>query len=554
MDLLITVLTLLAAVLAVTPRERQLDIRVRVRKFDWFVVAVSIVLVLALEFYEFLQLHCSWLPPKESWWKGITPGNATYLVVLCAAVIVGIRLRRAKLTPGKMLTFRDLVEELYWNGSYSELFALLQTHLKSLFRIYSADYFLPRLRAKLDPTASFHASLSVVNDLRAATGIPVLARSAPPFLRRAFSGIVSDAKYWGWRLIRMFPANDAAQLSAREIVRGIFLSPKFLTALALTRPYLGLDIIKLSKNSFERSDFVDLFVKELLRDPHSVLFREIENNQTSWGERYEILPSNQLLRFFLSDVNVAKELGIYKPVGDFVIAYLDGWTRTPQDDPYNRPYDNDFEQTGIWRSPLFLCIRFFDIMVREALFQNMFWHMWLYYMPLICEPVVRNYRLDDPLVDENFEFPTRYAYVLYQMFSSLRGWILAILDIPPDQTNVVLKSTSPAFDENGNIPKCSIKALARCLYTVLESNNIGDRTKRSLANMVFDIYFDLRASGRFDSYAEVLLTAISEGKSYRQDNHEYQEALAKIFEEEKDEYLIKRDEEHVEYLEAALKH
>jgi hypothetical protein len=321
-DLLITVLTLLAAVLAVTPRERQLDIRVRVRKFDWFVVAVSIVLVLALEFYEFLQLHCSWLPPKESWWKGITPGNATYLVVLCAAVIVGIRLRRAKLTPGKMLTFRDLVEELYWNGSYSELFALLQTHLKSLFRIYSADYFLPRLRAKLDPTASFHASLSVVNDLRAATGIPVLARSAPPFLRRAFSGIVSDAKYWGWRLIRMFPANDAAQLSAREIVRGIFLSPKFLTALALTRPYLGLDIIKLSKNSFERSDFVDLFVKELLRDPHSVLFREIEDNQTSWGERYEILPSNQFLRFFLSDVNVAKELGIYKPVGDFVIGNL----------------------------------------------------------------------------------------------------------------------------------------------------------------------------------------------------------------------------------------
>ncbi len=70
--------------------------------------------------------------------------------------------------------------------------------------------------------------------------------------------------------------------------------------------------------------------------------------------------------------------------------------------------------------------------------------------------------------------------------------------------------------------------------------------------MVFDIYFDLRASGRFDSYAEVLLTAISEGKTYRQDNHEYQEALAEIFEEEKDEYLIKRNEEHVEYFEAVL--
>jgi hypothetical protein len=550
MDLLITVLTLLAAVLAVTPRERQLDIRVRVRKFDYFVIAVSIVLVLAFEFYEFLQMHISWLPPKESWWKGITPGNATYLVVLCAAAILGIRLQWAKLTPGKMLTFRDLVEELYWNGSYSELFALLQTHLKSLFKIYAADYVLPRLRARLNPIPSF--SLAVVNELREARGMPVLARSAPPFLRRTFSGVGSYAKYWGWRLIRVLPTSDAARVSAREIVRGIFLSPKFLTALALTRPYLGLDIIKLSKNSFERSDFVDLFVKELLRDPHSVLFREIENNQNRWRERYEIAPSNQFLYFILSDVNVAKELGIYKPVGDFIIAYLDGWTRSPKDDPYNRPYDNDFEQTGIWRSPLFLCIRFFDIMVREALFQGMFWHMWLYYMPRICDPMVRNYRLDDPLVEENFEFPTRYAYLLYLMFSSLRGWILAIRDIPPDQANVVLKSTRPAFDENGNIPKCSIKALAQCLYTVLESKNIGNRTKHSLANMVFDIYFDLRASGRFDSYAEVLLTAISEGKTYRQDYHEYQEALAEIFEEEKDEYLIKRNEEHVEYFEAVL--
>ena len=166
--------------------------------------------------------------------------------------------------------------------------------------------------------------------------------------------------------------------------------------------------------------------------------------------------------------------------------------------------------------------------------------------------MVRNSRLDDPLVNEQFEFPTRYAYLLYQMFSSLRGWILAVVDIPLDQTNVVLKSNSPAFDENGNIPKCSIKALAQCLYTVLESKNVSDRTKRSLSDMVFNIYFDLRASGRFDSYAEVLLTAISEGKSHRNNNHEYQETLAHMFNEEKHEYLIKREEVHVDYVDSVL--
>jgi hypothetical protein len=552
MDLLITVLTLVVAVLAITPRERQLDIRVRVRKLDWLVIIVCAFLIIALEFYEFLQAHYSWLPAKELWWKGITPKNATYLVILCGAAILGVRLRWAKLTRSKMQTFRDLIEELYWNENYSELFALLQTHLKSLFRIYSGDFFIPRLQARLNPMRFLHVSLLMVNELREATGLPAHARPRNARLMGLYRRLRLPLVSWGWRVVLRLPANAEAQESAREIVRGIFLSPKFLTALALTRPYLGLEIIKLSKNSFERLDFVDLFVKELLRDSHSAFFREVQNNQNVRGERYEIADSNRFLYFFLSDVTVAKDLGIYKPIGDYVISYLENLSRQPEDDPYNRPYDNDFEQAGIWRSPLFVCIRFFDIMVKEALFQNMFWHMWLYYFPSICERMERNFRLDDPLVKVDYEFPTRYAYLLYLMFSALRDWIHMLTDLPADQINVVLESTSPAFSENGNIPKSSIIALSSCLYTVLISENIGNRTKSSLANMVFDLYFELRASGRFDRYAEVLLTAISEGKNHRKDNDKYLETLAEIFQEEKHEYLIKRDTGHVNHVETVL--
>lgn len=163
-------------------------IRVRVRKFDWLVIIVSTLLVIVLEFHEFLQVHYSWLPPKELWWKGITPKNATYLVVLCAAAILGMRLRWAKLTRTKKQTFRDLIEELYWNENYSELFALLQTHLNSLFRIYRADFFIPRLRARLNPIRSLQVSLSMVNELREATGRPALAQPRNTRLARARGG------------------------------------------------------------------------------------------------------------------------------------------------------------------------------------------------------------------------------------------------------------------------------------------------------------------------------------------------------------------------------
>ena len=41
MDLLITILTLLVAVYAVIPRERRLDLRIRLDSLDWFVIIVG---------------------------------------------------------------------------------------------------------------------------------------------------------------------------------------------------------------------------------------------------------------------------------------------------------------------------------------------------------------------------------------------------------------------------------------------------------------------------------------------------------------------------------
>jgi hypothetical protein len=552
MDLLITVLTLLAAVLAITPRERQLDIRVRIRTFDRSVVFFGIFAVLSLEFYEFLQRHLSWLPPKECWPQGLTPKNATYLVILVVAATLWIRLRFAKLTRSKMSTFRELIEELYWNGNYGELFALLHTHLKSLFRIYSSDYFLPRLRERLSPISSIRSTAFLVDELAKAKGAPPLTQANNSTGRRYYRRIRSSISHTAWRVLRLLPVDDTSQDSSRELIRGVFLAPKFLTALAQTRPYLGLEIIELSTQSFERAEFVDLFVRELLRDHHSVFYREIQNNQNTWRERYQLPESNRFLYFFLKDVSIAKKLNIYKPIGDSMLSYLDDLTRHPLGDAYNRTVDRDFEDVESWHSPLFVGVQFFDIMVKEALFQKMEWHMWLYYMPLVIERIVRNYRLTDPLVEPEYEFPTRYGYILYRAFSSMRDWILAVEHIPSDQANVKLTSTSVSYDENSNIPKSSIIAMTRCLYYVLQSKHIGHRTKRSLAAMVFDIYFDLRASGNFDSYAQVLLSAILGVKSYEKSQHEYRKTLTELFEAEKDEYLIKRSEVHVAEVEAAI--
>jgi hypothetical protein len=179
--------------------------------------------------------------------------------------------------------------------------------------------------------------------------------------------------------------------------------------------------------------------------------------------------------------------------------------------------------------------------------------MWLYYMPDFVEGMVRNYRLVDPNANPTSEWPIRYSFLLYEVFSVMRDWVMGMEDVPREQRNTVLRSTRNDH-ENGNIPKSSILALSQCSRHLLESGHVPDRIKGYLMDIVFRLYFELREVPNFEEYATVLGRALSAGGFYRpRSDAKYHDALMRAFEENKDEYLIKYDDEYVEELEAYLK-
>jgi hypothetical protein len=412
MELIITVLALLAAVYAVTPRERQLDLSLRIGAFDWLVIAAGLFLVVCLEFRDF-RITRGWFLTTRPLPVGITPKNSMYLVLLAVTILFGLRIRFSRLTKRKMYKFRDLVEELYWAGSYGELFTLIQKHLRELFRIYDSEFLVPRVRRSLDRLIMPRLDpefLKVLDEIREQNPAEDPPAKKRPRVRSLSIRVRSLFRPLAPTIVRFLPEYDTAQQTAKELVRGVFLSPRFLDALARTRPYLGLEIISRSKQAFERFDFVEHYLKELMRDPQSILYWEIYNNQNMSRHRYLIPQSNRVLSFFFADIKVAEDNRVYKPVGDFVLSHLDELGRDHESDPYNQA-DEDFQNVSAWRSPVFVGTRFFDIMVNEALFQGICWHMWLYYMPLIVERIVRNYRVVDPLADENTECPINYAYL-----------------------------------------------------------------------------------------------------------------------------------------------
>ncbi len=201
----------------------------------------------------------------------------------------------------------------------------------------------------------------------------------------------------------------------------------------------------------------------------------------------------------------------------------------------------------------FAGVRFFDIMIREALFKGVEWHMWLYYMPPVVERICRNYELCDPMVDESKEFPIKYSFLLYQIFANMRDWVLALEHVPENQPNVVLRS-STSQNENNNIPKSSLIALCDSAYFVSTSQRVGGRLQRTLINMMFELYFDIRSWSKHTGYAEAFLSILRDCGRYREHHEHYRHALLVIFSHEKHEYEVMHPHEHVEELEAALNH
>lgn len=545
MELLIAVFTLLVTVYAVIPRGRQLDLNLRLNVIDWLVLLLGFLVASYLQFYTFFEAHRLAFM-RSNWPRGLTPENATYLVILIVVAFLGGRIRFVTLSRRKIYKFQQLAEQLLWSGTYAELISLFDKHLPEFFKVYYADYRVRNLRLLLERSSSPRVEDVILRLSR---------QQEPDEQKRARTRRSNPFHIPSWfsrLLLFVLPDYTDEQDVAQETARSVLLSPDFIAALARSRPYLGLEIINIWRRHHDQFEFVDLYITELVKNEASVFYRELANNQNmAVGNRYWLPRTNRLLYFFLNDAEAAKHFHVYKAIGDYVLRELDKLGRDPESDPYNQAM-GDFEKAEAWHSPVFGAIRFFDIMVMEALHQGTEWHMWLYYFPLFTKKIVRNYRLSDPLADPNAEWPVRYSFLIYEMFSALKNWIGAIEDVSPSQRNVVLQSTR-VDHENGNIPKSAVLALAQCVRYVLESDNLGEQFQRYLLDIIFHLYFELKGSKNGAPYAVVLLAALKEGGTWKpHDDTVYEDRLADAFNELKSEYYVKYDDGEVDEVERIL--
>jgi hypothetical protein len=296
---------------------------------------------------------------------------------------------------------------------------------------------------------------------------------------------------------------------ASDIVRITFTSPKLVNFIAESKPYFGITL--LSQRVYQVEEFTYLYFQNLMKNRQSIFYYEVRNNQnTSTISGYDFPVSNRLLHFLFADARNAERLGVWSPIGEFLLVGPASPDLEENRKSLNRPM-RDFHNTGQWTDPFATGIHFIDLMITAALVQNVQWHMWLYYFNHFTEVIIDNLDIDAPDMDPHAEWPAIVYFLIYEMFSAMTNWIRLVEHVPPDQTNIVMRDTQ--FDhENGNIPKSTIMVMALCFRKLILSDNVLPSFKRYIRGILMRLLKDVNDRRNLKPWSEMIVNALAAGE------------------------------------------
>ncbi|MBE3769531.1 hypothetical protein HJ207_17560 [Vibrio parahaemolyticus] len=131
---ILTMLGLTAAVLAIIPKESKLDLSLRISKFDWTVIIVSLIFIHYIMYYPVLnELGLKYNFGK--WKFGFNENNTTYLIFLFISLYLMIRFRFFKINKGNIEKFSELLEQLILKKKYEEASILVEKYFKDIEKI-----------------------------------------------------------------------------------------------------------------------------------------------------------------------------------------------------------------------------------------------------------------------------------------------------------------------------------------------------------------------------------------------------------------------------------
>lgn len=507
---LLTMLGLIAAVWAVVPNTARLSFRLSLNWLDWLVIWAALLIIHGFFFEPVLTTLG--FPTFGPWLWGFDKSTTQYLLFLLLAAFVYGRSRRTRLTRWNLGLFDNLTTSLLYAGKHEELADLLQRHVESALDLAVSKSVRSRLANIIrPPRPGFKV---VFQD----DGSVTLGADAPTsWLFRRWFG------YREWLADVVGPSQRVQRRVS--IVMKRLLSSRLLTGyLAIARPYLCMEVMERATSIEER--FQDEFFDALLANEASILYSELKNNINfdKGGHRLALPDENRLLRFYCVDVDVAVRLGVYRSVGEAVLARINA------DEVLEKKLNGrmlTFQEVGKYHDPVYAGICFFRIMVLEGLHQRVADHLWLHYMPFFASRLVDRAREVRP-EDENYEFPTPLAYLLYEVVDATAVWV-------SDAEAVTKPGDVPLPDQHEGshiyISFQAAEAIGRVIRAILMSPCVPRRLKCELLGVALNTLRDLEQHAHLAALATVMRAHLIEPYSFQEQNN-YLDILKQCFDEQ----------------------
>ena len=521
---LLTMLGLIAAVWALVPSTARLSFRLSLNWLDWLLIWATLLTIHML-FFEPVLIALGF-PNLGPWRWGFDKSATQYLLFLLLAGFVYWRSRKTKLTRWNLGLFDDLTTSLLHAGKFEELAELLHRHLESALSLATPSSVRSRLADVIRPQRpafkfEFHDDGSIA-----------FGEDAPTSW--------SARKVFGFRerLADIVGPSQRVQRRAAIVIKRLLSSRRLVAHLAIVRPYLCMRVMERATRVDET--FQDEFFDALLADEASVLYSELKNNHNllTGGHRLALPDENRLLQFYFVDVDVAARLGVFRSVGEAVLARIDA------DEALQKKLNGPlltFQETGKNHNPVYAGISFFRIMVLEGLHQRVADHLWLHYMPHFASRLVDRARPLQP-DDENHEFATPLAYLLYEVVSATVVWIKDAERLTKTD-DVLLREQFEG--EHIYISFEAAEAIGRVIQPILISPSVPQRLKEELLGVALSTLRDLEQQAHLAPLASAMRGYLIEPYYSKEQNHLYN--LKQCF--DKQDHVLRA---HLRYFSAEL--
>ncbi|TWD38682.1 hypothetical protein FB440_10759 [Vibrio crassostreae] len=469
----LTVLAILVAGYTLLAEEKRIDLKLRFSWVDKSVIGFLIITLLYSIYLPVLDAIDLALPLKWLW--GFDEKLTAFTAIVAILLYLALKLGGKRLPKTKISDWQKESSHLLRNQKFEQLAFLMDKYHHQFITTFQ-DHWFDRIRAKL--LAPYRPSIRELIDLELGKETDDSSMSS-----RIKTTLINLMKPFAFAMSYCLPDHSKYKEDISSSISDVFKSNLFVEHLAQTQPLL---CAKFTTVGFRADDeFNTLFLKELIANRSSQLYRELRDNQNcSYTGEYFIDESNPLLSFYFKDIETASQIGIWKPIGDYTLEFIK--KQKGEDSYYNQPFSYTYYEEEKWACPIFVSIFFFNVMTSRAIHTGHQNDMWLMYIETYVDEMLRNYKPSAD-VEASREFPTRFDYLMYQSLDALRDWVGAATYNSEANNKVRLDANSvPIFR--------AAATLGNTLYSLVKSNKLTDSQYVYYLEMVVRLMKELDAS------------------------------------------------------------